>query len=607
MKHAYTYIILFLISCLSVVSCKKRHSDLQSHIFPKKSDSLSLLIKNEPLKMIHFCDSIILNQSEFGDLDLGIAHLQKGSAYNTLNDYHQAHSNFKEALKLFRVIDNKEYIVKTLSGLSSVNIRLDNFTKAIEQGQQALMMAIELNDKILISNVYSSLSYLYYANGNYLKALTYVEESIQNLENTKRKESLASAYNNLAILYRNMMRLDDAMWANKKSLEINEAISDIDGIATSHTNIGILLRFQGRYEESIPYFKKSIDIYKTTDITNSKPYEGLYDTYKFMGKNDSAKVYIDEALKIEEKKGNLNALQGIYNKLFNNSLKIKDYEKSLLYKEKLDEIEHKIESDKDDERIAMLEQQAVLLQNKFDLEVARSNQRVTRIVIFSLSLLILFVILFFMQMFKATKLNHQKNKNQLELKVLRSQMNPHFIFNALSAIQNTVMDGEPIKSASYLSRFAKLIRQNFEFTSKELITLQNDIEALKNYIETQLIRFEDQFEYSIYVDDDLDTNSVYIPPMLLQPFIENAIEHGFKGITRKGMLSISISSNTNEQLWVEIIDNGKGYTPNNDGKLHSTSITKRRLSLLNKGDEERFRVVNLGAELGTKVSFTISY
>jgi LytS/YehU family sensor histidine kinase len=201
---------------------------------------------------------------------------------------------------------------------------------------------------------------------------------------------------------------------------------------------------------------------------------------------------------------------------------------------------------------------------------------------------------------------HQE-KLVLEQKMLRTQMNPHFVFNALTAIQKTIFDHDPLKSSAYLSRFAKLIRQNFEFVNKKLITLEEDLDALKNYIETQQLRFENKFDYEIHVGEGIETSFVKIPPMLLQPFIENSIEHGIKPKKEKGYLQINI---THEGAFtrIEVIDDGVGYHKEKikDDREHAIDIFLKRLKLRNLGEEKLFSIQALENGSGTKVTILLN-
>lgn len=174
---------------------------------------------------------------------------------------------------------------------------------------------------------------------------------------------------------------------------------------------------------------------------------------------------------------------------------------------------------------------------------------------------------------------------RLEKSALQAQMNPHFIFNCLNSIQNYIAINEKRKAMDYLSQFARLIRHTLEASASTsgTISLREEIEILINYIQMEQMRFKGKFDYKLIYDDKLDIDDITIPPMMIQPFAENAIIHGFKGITEKGMLSITFKM-TNQDLVVTVEDNGVGYHPEKSDKTHKSmamTITGQRLKLYN--------------------------
>ena len=293
----------------------------------------------------------------------------------------------------------------------------------------------------------------------------------------------------------------------------------------------------------------------------------------------------------------------MYDALLQIALKQKDFQNSLKYQEKRDSF-YLLQKEKENQenlKLAENQYQLVTKENEF-LKEKNTNRR--NKFIFTISILsLLFLLIFWQIQNKNKKLKDEKNRLFLEQKVLRSQMNPHFIFNALSAIQNSLLDNEPIKSASYLSRFAKLIRQNFDFIDKRNIVLSEEIDALKNYLETQKMRFQDKFDYEINIYDNIDIHSIEIPPLLLQPFVENAIEHGFKRINETGKISITIYKQQNA-ICFEIKDNGIGFKKTKkDGKKHAIDIFLKRLKLRGKGEEKSFNITSNNK--GTTIKFCL--
>lgn len=201
---------------------------------------------------------------------------------------------------------------------------------------------------------------------------------------------------------------------------------------------------------------------------------------------------------------------------------------------------------------------------------------------------ILMVLLVQKQNRKKNKLlEEQKQKALLsELQALRSQMNPHFIFNTLNSIQNFITQNESQDAALYLSKFAKLMRATLANTKRQRIQLKDEIETLKLYLELEQLRLNNKFDYEIMVDENIDTQYEQIPSMLVQPYVENAIWHGISNKEGKGTIRIHFLLEENNLLKCTIEDNGIGRE--NALKLKRTntpsfgmSITKERVELLN--------------------------
>ncbi len=214
------------------------------------------------------------------------------------------------------------------------------------------------------------------------------------------------------------------------------------------------------------------------------------------------------------------------------------------------------------------------------------------------------------------KLNIEKNNIRLRQRLLLSQLNPHFMFNALVAIQNFIYQNKPRESGKYLAKFAKLMRLYLENMRSEHTTVDKEVATLTYYLEMQKLRFDDSFEFNITTNGFSNTSSVEVPTMMIQPLVENAIEHGLKN-TKGGMLKVSFKQNK-KTVTVTIEDNGKGYAPDREkttGKKHrsvSTSILKERIDNLNREHKTKdfsLRIVNLSdlntGRTGTQVTIVL--
>lgn len=189
-----------------------------------------------------------------------------------------------------------------------------------------------------------------------------------------------------------------------------------------------------------------------------------------------------------------------------------------------------------------------------------------------------------------------ENKQLLtEQKLLRSQMNPHFIFNSIQNIRNLISHKKDAEAIDYLNRFSRLTRQVLESSNENYISLAEELELLDNYTALQQLLYNRSFEYSITADDTIDPDSVFIPPMLTQPFIENAIKHGLRDTTANGLITVRFRLKT-ARLFFEIADNGSGIVAGGKKTNHKSlavSITAERLAHYHKRKKVDIRVHNI--------------
>jgi tetratricopeptide (TPR) repeat protein len=253
-----------------------------------------------------------------------------------------------------------------------------------------------------------------------------------------------------------------------------------------------------------------------------------------------------------------------------------------------------------------------------DNEVARLNLSRTRLMFIGAGSGVIIISLFLLLYFQRKRLKAEQKSITLEQKLLRSQMNPHFIFNSLASIQNFVVNHKANEASIYLSRFSQLIRNILDNSTEEFVPLQKEIETIRHYLDLQQVRFAGQFTYHLEVDEKIDEESIMIPPMLAQPFIENAIEHGIRHKDTAGHIEIRFLLE-NKLIRFEVEDDGIGRDKAREiglkqGRIHrslSTSITHDRLARLNKKLKTKIRleITDLknshGEACGTKVTFGI--
>jgi len=213
------------------------------------------------------------------------------------------------------------------------------------------------------------------------------------------------------------------------------------------------------------------------------------------------------------------------------------------------------------------------------------------------------------------KHDYELRISKIEMQALRSQMNPHFLFNSLNSIRLFVMKNETIKATEYLTQFSQLVRHILNTSRVDLVSLEDELNAIKLYINLEQARFEKEFTFNLKVDESLDLDSIQIPPMLLQPYIENAIWHGFMNKEGDGVLGLEIFEK-NDIVVFNIIDNGIGIKKSKElksktalkDKSFGMEITNERVEHFNKVNSNKIKVEIVDIlPTGTQVIITLTY
>ena len=235
----------------------------------------------------------------------------------------------------------------------------------------------------------------------------------------------------------------------------------------------------------------------------------------------------------------------------------------------------------------ILNQQASIERAQKEREIVEL-QRDRQLVISILFILaIIFGVIIYVLRMQQVKIKQEQREAELSQTLLRTQMNPHFVFNAMSVIQSYIYENDPAKSSQFLVNFSRLMRLILENSPKEFIPIELEREILDKYLTAQKMRFENRFDYELTISDDLLFNKAMVSPMITQPFIENAIEHGQLHSVKDGKISVDIYAK-DAQLYIQIQDNGVGRKKSADTKKMKThksmaiDITRERIAILNK-------------------------
>lgn len=564
-----------------------------------------------------------------------------GITYYDLSRYDEAIKNYQNATKIYRELNNKREIVTSLINTGNVYSEIGNYKGAIANYKDALIISEVINDEDGISYVHSNLGVVYKVQGNYPLAIENFNKSLDYDKKIGDILGMARMHNNLGETYISIKKYDKALQHLYESLSLSHKAKNKKLISVNKSNIGNIYFYKKEYSKAIEYFNKSLQVsqeindFKHTSIT----YINIGNAYLKLGKPIVARKNYINAKTISKKTENKRilstsflgiaetylhdkyylqaltfALQGQqiakeldllesqkiavdilsevyqntkqYKKAFESYKEFKKLNDSLFNKENIERIaqleaEFKYKQAIDSASIRELKLTKTVLTTSKNLEKTQKNLFLG-IIGFLITTLILGTIIFVL------KLRHEKSRTQnaeIEQKLLRSQMTPHFIFNSLSVLQGMILNKEEKKSVSYVSKFSKLLRIILENSRDKMVLLSQELTAIENYLSLQNLE-DDTYNYTVTLADTIETTLFEIPPMLIQPFIENAIEHAFINQKEDKKIDVQLTY-LNEELKCTIVDNGVGINTlmkrkNQHKKSLSTTITSERLQMLSK-------------------------
>ncbi|RCL77088.1 MAG: hypothetical protein DBW72_00515 [Flavobacteriales bacterium] len=342
-----------------------------------------------------------------------------------------------------------------------------------------------------------------------------------------------------------------------------QLLGDKKGIAKTLHLIGQLFFEQNEWKLSESYFKKSLDLLQTFEFDPFRIENHRFLAEIYSHQKDFTRAYFN----LEEYQKYTNINSSISSTKAINEL-------TQMYSRELREYRIK-------------EQEQVITNQKKEKELLalKSEKQFSTIILIVIILISIIIIVIFY--FRQLKIKQQTQEIEMSQTLLRTQMNPHFIFNAMSVIQSYIYENDPTKSSKFLVSFSKLIRLILENSPKEFITIETEIDILDKYLKTQKLRFENRFDFKITAPEELIFKKVLIPPMITQPFVENSIEHGQLNIVENGNIHIEFKQVDN-MLFVKIEDNGIGRKESEKKKMKKNhksmalNITKERVNILNK-------------------------
>ncbi|GAL62833.1 tetratricopeptide repeat-containing sensor histidine kinase [Algibacter lectus] len=603
----------FVISFLMLFSTCSRQDTLRPNIKTQLAafDTLTL---TQPEQSLLDLDSLLIDDN-LTTLERAMLLFKKGEALYLNDKYHEAFNVHLKAYALFSELKDKYNESRSLITLSGAALHMGDIETSQVYALKALHLAQLIGDKRVEGKAYNQLFSLHFKLKDYDKALTYIKATDSLYSKTTDTTSIIAIKSNVASVYLQLKQYNKALTSYSEAMSLSQSNRNPKTLVSVLNNIGYTYIEAGEYNMAETFLRGAIQLNKNIKVINAAPYKGLGSMFLLSKKIDSAEVNYIKALKIYATNNNAKEEIEVRDKLIAIAIMSGDYVKAL---------DNQIVRDSLQLDVSRLEKNRLLDFANVNYEVKQKETEInhqkeinTRNQWLLISTVLLAVMLLIATAFYVynTKLRAANKASKLEQSLLRVQMNPHFIFNTLAAIQNITLEGNPVKSSNHIAKFSKLIRQNFDYVRKESITLDKEIAMISNYIETQQLRFNNIFTYTIDIEDSIHASEIKVPPMLLQPFVENAIEYGLKEKKEGGNLLLKIEKEQQGLLFI-IQDNGIGRSAKAKQEkiteeLHATSIFIERLKMRKKSEEKTFTIEDLfdnnNTPIGTKVFFKLKF
>lgn len=580
-------------------------------------------------------------------------------------EYQRALIFKKQALTLQEKKNNEELMAKLYNDIGVLNIQIQEYEEAQLYFEKSLELAQKFNDNEGLLHNYIDLGLLYDKKKQYWKAISFFKKALIFQKNQHNTLEIANTYNYLSKLYLNLGEVEEGKKYADLALNLVKNIPVSKTLENTYQLYSAIYKAIHKKQEVVYYDKKIIEVREILTLQEAKDLEEKRLKLREIQKEEKQiqdllryqeiteleyraleleRLSKEKALTLLQKDQQLKQLS-----LENEIILKEKVKKDLLLAQKelesvkkiniIDQLRHdgqlqnlRIERQQLIEKENQQKLASLKKQKEFD-ELALKNKenelinqkKAQNILILSFIVIVLIIVIIavilgmriiYRQKTKELKLTQEKNR--IEHQLFRSQMNPHFLFNAMNSIQSFIISEDSLSAHSYLAKFARLMRLILDNSSQEFIPLEQEINTLQLYLELEKLRFENKFDFSIDISKDVDEEFIGIPPMLIQPFVENAILHGLMTKKINGQLTIMLEEKNN-QLYCSVIDNGIGRKQAQElqkmrpkkHKSRAIELTQKRLAIFQKqyNQPTYINVVDLYDEndkgIGTKVELLI--
>ncbi|MBN2348903.1 MAG: tetratricopeptide repeat protein [Bacteroidales bacterium] len=476
-----------------------------------------------------------------------------------LGDITGALTNFITAAKIYEALSDAEGSAILYNNIGVICRKQELPDEALKYYDKALLYFSRLSDNPNKASVLHNMGSIFHDKGDFPGALEYLQQALDIRILLDDKIGLAKTMQGIGTVYLSTNEYPKAIENFKKALDIRTELKDISGQSHCLNQIAVLYARQNLWNEARTFFSRSLDLSMKSGLLENQKF-----TYSWLADIDS--------------------IQGDYYAALKNYELYKEINDSIINTQKINELT-KIRKNFEDEKKEKQQQIEILsYENRLNQARLKNHVYIFLLILTCMAIAVLAIILAY------KKYKRKSGQIIIELKQenLKQQINPHFICNSLNSIQSAIYRGNKTESSACLTKLARLMRMILENSQSKSIPIQDELDTLKLYLDLMCSRFKNKIEYSIVVDENLDTLTYKIPSLLLQPFVENSIVHGFRNKRGKGKIKIELVLEENS-ISCHIEDNGIGRNKPDEEKIKP--LQKHR-SLGSRISEDRLKLLN---------------
>ncbi|WP_430815615.1 tetratricopeptide repeat-containing sensor histidine kinase [Carboxylicivirga sp. RSCT41] len=607
-------IVVILVACATLLSCKEQAQQAKVVASVSAASEDSLMIDQLIAQSLETYDNnaqpfdnYLKEAEDMARKSNNSGHLFQiytlvGQRLRNKSYYSEAMMMLQKALQIAEESKNKQFRTNAYNQIGVIYRRIDENPQALDMHMKALQLAEEINDSLSLSKAINGMGNVSIAMERYHSAIEYFRRGLLISKQMNNVLGMAINTNNIGEAFMKLNQLDSAMHYYFRSLDYNTQINSRVGQSICYNSIGSAYIEKQQNRLALDYLLKALEINLEIEdrMLIAVSYTQIGKTYLNDKLPNQAIIYLDKGLQMAMEIGSKYTAEEAAALLSEAYEQKQFYSRSLEYYKLATTFKDSILNEKNIFHMASIEAKYNNTLQKLQIDELNKEALLQKTLLskqrsFLATLIILAIVLIISVVLIVIqgRLRSRFKNLRFQQRLLRSQMNPHFIFNALSAIQVFILENDMDKSSRFLANFSKLMRHVLRSSNYEFIPIHEEVEMLQYYLKIQQLRFSPPFSYEIIQSDEIKNNKVVIPPMLIQPFVENAIEHGLKALGEGGNLIIRILKNSNDMI-LEVEDNGLGIDYHDQlsqrEKKHESmaiKITQERLSILSKDTNKR--------------------